>query len=116
MTVVVISKSIEVANFKIEKDIALASIVALSWAFFFYLRWILGLANANKKDREIAKHYEKYLQRLSQSHFGYGLQISLKRGESGWILIQWSHGANILTTIIFTISAIVSIYRCSKFF
>lgn len=77
-----------------------------------HARWIFGLGRANRVDREIAIHYERILQKLSNSEFSEKLEKRIKspRLQMGKVS-NWSHSTQIGITLLLYLASILIILK-----
>lgn len=77
----------------------------------FHSIWIRGLGKANSLDRNIAIHYERFLQKITNTNFPIELENKLKgpRDKMGKLIANWSHRAQIGVTITLAIASILAV-------
>ena len=92
---------------------AFAALVALN---FLYWRFIKELRSRNLLDRDIAFFYEKEMQNLCGMNFDQNITDKIKSvKDPEWVILSWSHGTQILITILLSICAFTSLWYLSFF-
>ncbi len=76
-----------------------------------HLWFIVGIGRAHNLDREIAIHYERKMQLLSDSEFPQELKTKITQSHKrmGKLLRNWSHFTQAIITILLYLGAILSI-------
>jgi hypothetical protein len=92
------------------------SIYILLWLIFyggiitlFHFWFISGIQRAHKLDRNIAIHYEKIMQYISNSSFSKELEYDLKEARSLWgkLMGHWGPATQIGITILLYFGAVI---------